>query len=562
MNTMSLPRLLSESLVIVSVCLCHAEATQEGSNIVPIATAEGRVIALASVGGPLETVVREAKTPRRFEGYVPQFRVEWRTFTFNHVKGPEEKQYRVVWDGDRFVALVQSGDIHLAAFSPDSASKRIALTTGRYHMDQFVGPKIDFHQFCFGKPGGTPGSTGPTNDGKWWCTTTDVWERAEGQLSLVRKELSPGREVENRLLFSVDPVFGYRIDGTYYVSSENMKTSGLHVSGHVYCPGTYVPWEKHRLYDYAVYSRHQDPPGKFRGWPCSLYGIDRANRSWNSPVLSDPGFVAYTSHDPNGFSPCLTRDDGTGPKAMGQCNAGHGPGFSVTLTNLVKNAEGRYVFRCTRRLFGLPPEFRDHILARYEQIEARARGTFVRIGVTEDFEGQPFSLTNAVRGMIWTSGEPPIATNIARSGAQSLTIAGRVWPNLPQVILEPETRYRMEAWFHVVPWTDAEKQAVREKAAKEREQKKAKGQPVGEETDPGAVPPKAWIDGDLYEWSPHVGPMLVKQRTTEATGEKQWERVALEFTTPKWDPFINIVFQTQGCRAYMDDFRIAPVGGE
>jgi hypothetical protein len=52
--------------------------------------------------------------------------------------------------------------------------------------------------------------------------------------------------------------------------------------------------------------------------------------------------------------------------------------------------------------------------------------------------------------------------------------------------------------------------------------------------------------------------MLVKQRTTDATGAKEWERVELEFTTPKWDPFINIVFRTEGCRAYMDDFRLAP----
>jgi hypothetical protein len=544
-------------IVLAIAAATQAELTQEGSNITPIVTMEVKPVALDAVAGPLEMTIREAKAPRRFEGYVPRFRVEWRTFTFNHVKGPEEKRFRVVWDGDRFVALVESGDIQLAALTPDTAAKRLSIPTGRYHMDHFVGPKIDFYQFCFGKPGGTPGSTGPSEDGKWWCSTTDIWERAEGQLTLVRRERSPGRDVENRLLFSVDPVFGYRIDGTYFVASEKAPTSGVQVASHFYCPGTYVPWEEHRLYDYAVYSHDQDPPDRFRGWPCSLYGIDRANT--RKPVLSDPGFIAYTSHKADGFSPCLTRADGTGPKAMGQCNAGHGPGFSSTVTNLVKGADGRYSYRCVRRLFGLPPEMRSYMLARYTQIEANSRGTFVRIGITEDFEGQPFSLTNAVRGMIWTSGEPPISTNVAHSGKQSLTIAGRVWPNLPQVILKPETRYRMEAWFHVVPWTEAEKATIREKAAKEREQKKAKGQPVGAETDAGDVPPRAWIDGDLYEWSPHVGPMLVKQRTTDATGAKEWERVELEFTTPKWDPFINIVFQTKGCRAYMDDFRLAPI---
>lgn len=540
-------------ICLASAALCRAEITQEGSNITPIVTMEVKPVALDAIAGPLEMTIREAKAPRRFEGYVPQFRVEWRTFTFNHVSGPKERAYRIVWDGDKFVALLQSGDAELAAFRPDAAAKRLNLPTGRYHMDHYVGPKIDFNLFGLGK---NKPATNSADAAKWYHSTTETWERAEGQLSLAHRETCPGKESENRLIFSVDPVFGYRIDGLYSITMNEAPTSGVQVLGGAYCPGTYVPWEEHRLYDYAVYSHDQDPPDKFRGWPCSLYGIDRANT--RKPVLSDPGFIAYTSHRADGFSPCLTRADGTGPKAMGQCNAGHGPGFSSTATNLVKGADGRYSYRCVRRLFGLPPEMRSYMLARYTQIEANSRGTFVRIGITEDFEDQPFSLTNAVRGMIWTSGEPPISTNVAHSGKQSLTIAGRVWPNLPQVILKPETRYRMEAWYHVVPWTETEKATIREKAAKEREQKKAKGQPVGAETDAGDVSPRAWIDGDLYEWSPHVGPMLVKQRTTDATGAKEWERVELEFTTPKWDPFINIVFRTEGCRAYMDDFRLAP----
>ena len=66
---------------------------------------------------------------------------------------------------------------------------------------------------------------------------------------------------------------------------------------------------------------------------------------------------------------------------------------------------------------------------------------------------------------------------------------------------------------------------------------------------------EAYIRADYYEWTPHGGKWELEQRTTAATDRSdQWQKVSLEFTTPAWGPFVNIVFVAKNCRAYLDDF--------
>ena len=94
----------------------------------------------------------------------------------------------------------------------------------------------------------------------------------------------------------------------------------------------------------------------------------------------------------------------------------------------------------------------------------------------------------------------------------------------------PETRYRLEGWYKV----------------------------LGD----GGKAARAYIKGDFYEWSPHSRKWILEQQTSAATSEKDgWQQVSLEFTTPKWDPFINIVFVVEDGKAYLDDFRLARIGG-
>jgi hypothetical protein len=186
----------------------------------------------------------------------------------------------------------------------------------------------------------------------------------------------------------------------------------------------------------------------------------------------------------------------------------------------------------------------------------------IKIGRVEDFEDQPVPLTAPARGLIWTSGGPKLAEGLARSGSKSLLIKGRAWPNLPQVSLKPNVRYRLEGYFKVVPWTEEQLAAAKAKDRSRRESLKKRGRPVPPEIDWANLRPQAYISGDFYEWSPHSGKMLVKQKTTTATAETDgWQHVVLDFTSPGWGPFINIAFHAEHCDAYLDDFALREVTG-
>jgi hypothetical protein len=157
---------------------------------------------------------------------------------------------------------------------------------------------------------------------------------------------------------------------------------------------------------------------------------------------------------------------------------------------------------------------------------------------------------------VWTSGQPSLTTLHSHSGERSLVIKGRQWPNLPQVSLEPETKYRLEAWFKVENMTAAERRAHRQAYDEQAARLRRKGEPV-----PAYKPPRkyaqAYVTGDFYEWSPHDPQRLLRQKTTLARGDRpDWQQVSLEFTTPKWDPFIDLVFYCDDGTAYLDDFSL------
>ena len=535
-----------------AIAACAALAAAQGTDVLPVAVLPGRDQPRIVLGDEIDRLEGELKLPRRFEGYKPHFHVEWRTFTFQHVTGPKQNRWRVVLDGDKAVALVLSGDIHLAAFTPQQAARRLDLPTGRYHMDHFVGPKIDTHPLLES----TPRDANIPPDELKRRQVREEWTGSPGSLTFIRSQSTPSRQVVNRFTFTVDPVYGYRIDGVYKATFSRQPAK-VRMAGHSYCPGIYIPWKANELYDYTIYTRAGDGPGAYRGWASNLYCIDRCQRL----PFADPGFIAYLSKDGDGWSPCFSRSDGAGPATIGQCNAGHGPGFSYVLPALKAGPDGTYTFVATRRLFALPPEERKYILARTTLHQAGAKGLFLRIGMEEGFEDQPIDLTRPTRGLIWTGGGPPIAAGVAHSGTKSLKIAGREWPNLPQVILQPNTRYRLEGWFKVAPWTAEELAAARAADDKKRQSLAKSGRPLPPAVDWDKLAPRAYIRGDLFEWSPHTGPMLVRQTTDCATGKTDaWQHVSLEFRTPAWDPFINISLNAEHCTAWLDDFCLKPLG--
>jgi hypothetical protein len=71
---------------------------------------------------------------------------------------------------------------------------------------------------------------------------------------------------------------------------------------------------------------------------------------------------------------------------------------------------------------------------------------------------------------------------------------------------------------------------------------------------------EVFISGDYCEWTPYSNVWLLKQQTSSVKAGEGWKKAELEFTTPKWDPFINIKFEMKGKgRAFMDDFQLVPI---
>jgi hypothetical protein len=278
---------------------------------------------------------------------------------------------------------------------------------------------------------------------------------------------------------------------------------------------------------------------------------DRPRFAWR-----DGGFISYLP-DRDGWSPCFTRQDGLGDTPpLSVCNAHNDFHIKFIIRNLPEK-NGKFHLHMVHRLLTLPPEITAYVWDHVRLIQQNGQALVIKIGEVEDFEHQPVPLTQPARGLVWTSNEPRLMTNTAHSGRKSLVVKGRTWPNLPQVSLKPSTRYRLEGWFKVAPWTAEQIAAEKKKDADQRAELAKKGKPLPPEVAWDKLAPKAYIRGDYYEWSPYTGPILQEQQTTSATGQTgDWQHVVLDFTTPDWAPFINIAFHADYCEAYLDDFAL------
>lgn len=491
-------------------------------------------------------LIRKLNPPRRFGGYTPQFHYTQRTFTFNHVGGPQKRTWRLIMDGKRHVALIRSGDIQLLAFSPQTAGTTLRMPTGRYHLDTTLGASLPTHQFIQRK-------IRYRLDGRSNVNETDHFQGGGRTITLVRHFEDRQVEVLHKFTLSCHSIFGYMVTGKYHVTFKQEPTKRETTSG-AFCPGCYVPWPEQWIYDRTVFC----PGGttEYRGWANNLIAMDRVDGNKKAFTWRDGGFIAYLNRK-TGWSPCRTREDGGPDAPMSLCNAHNDFHIKVPFPEKLKTDKAeREVYEATHRLFALPPEATRYIWDHMKLIPVGRSAVMIRIGVLEDFEKQPVPLTEPVRGLVWTSGEPSLTTLHSHSGERSLVIKGRQWPNLPQVSLLPSTKYRLEAWFKVENMSVEQRAAHRKRYDEQAETIRKAGQ-----TPPPYQPPKryaeAYVTGDFYQWSPHDRRRLLRQRTSVARGDKSdWQQVVLEFTTPKWDPFIDVVFYCEDGTAYMDDFSL------
>jgi hypothetical protein len=540
--------------LLAGLMLAVAAGMQEGTllSTVELNRVESAPVRLLA-GDEVDEMEAHLKPPARFEHYRPQWRVEKRSFTFQHFSKTETKAFTVIRDGDKAVGVMRSGDIMLLALHPTAASTNIHMPTERLHLDNLLGPSLPTWAFIkdvksHGSIYETTGDKGQLREG---------WEVSDKHLVFIRKLALDDYSIEARFVFTVDPVFGYRIDAVRELQFHKPVPKDKYKLGAgTFTPGCYVPWKDATIYNRTVYT---PSAGRMKGWANNLLCMDRCDAG-NDFDWRDGGFIAYLTA-PESWSACFTRQDGAGPtKTLSICNAHNDFHIGLTVPELTEAKDGLYPYRYVHRLMGLPPELSAHVWNNMSLIQSNATGLIIRIGETEDFEKQPVPLTEPARGLVWTSGEPKIVKGGAHSGEHSIQIKGRSWPNLPQISLRPNQRYRLEGWFKVTPFTAEEMTAAKQADAKRREELKSKNKPLPPEIDWDNAQPAAFIQGDYYEWSPHTGPMVEKQSTTRATGKNgSWEHVVLDFTAPAWGPFINITFVADYCTALLDDFALRPI---
>jgi hypothetical protein len=530
------------------------ETTMMWKTILPLVAA-GLMLPALAPADEVDELVRKLDAPERFADHKPQWKVEKKAFDFEHVKGPITWHFYMIRDGDRTVAVMpmegfHSGTIYVQDFRPGHAPKEVPMPTERWHIDTAIGSEIRTDQYIPVKEGQTDATYDFKVDGEKLILT----RRYEGTATISKwahkvKKREETIDVTNTFVFRVDAKLGYVVDGTYdtrvkprppAVECASLATSGRYSLW----PGTET-----------CYRVASSPVGekKYAGYYLNLAAIGAAGGSF---TCRDGGFVAFLD-DKSGWSPAMTLEGGKAKLVV--CNAHADQDFVVRWPKDSKpDEDGFHHYVVKQRLLALPPEVTKYVWDKMDVAHEGRKKVQIRVGGTEDFEDQPLPYTTRVRGLTFTGRGPEISTEHARSGERSMVVKGRVWPNLPQLNLQPNTKYRLEAYFRVEPWSEEQKAAAIEKAKKRIAKQRKKGKEV--EDFAGLDEPEAFIQADFYEWSPYSGKMLVKNRTTAAKpGKDGWRKVAVEFTTPKWGPFVNISFVARNCNAWMDDFTFVPV---
>jgi hypothetical protein len=512
-------------------------------------------------------LVKELKPPARFLDHKAQFAFEKVNVSFEHKNGPEAMDMWVIRDNGKVVAVMPTAGFHggwlyLQTWDPARTQSELRLPKDRWHCDTHVGASIRTEQFMPSK--------------KWESGETNAWYVVDNgeKLVLVRKmkgdvninewELKYKGKVDevSTFVLRVDPVFGYVVDATWETGLNPPVRSAQYCS--LYPPNISNPWvDSHERVvvspvggtGYLAHFNNHAAVGKCGsgGWGCR-----------------DGGFAAYL--DPKtGWSVAMPAIGGDARLSV--CNVHADQDFIVQWpTNLAPDADGFVRHTYQTRLCWLPPELTAFVREKAEVKFKDAVCVILPVGKLEDFENQPASVASMKPGMTFTEWPgATIADNEAHSGRKSLLVRGRVWPNLPQLVLKPSTKYRISAWIKVQAPTDDERAKMKQdweaRVARQRAdhaKKMEKLRKDGKEADVTEFKEPVWDDraeaegfitADTYEWTPHNAERVGRISTTKAKAGEGWKQVSVEFVSEKWGPFADLTFHsTNGGTAYVDDF--------
>ena len=523
-----------------------------------------------------DQLLAEVDPPARFADHQPQFAVEETERSFQFSDGEQTWRFWVITDGDRVIGYMpqtgfHGGWLYLLTHDPAQAPSELVLPSERFHID--TAPGISFRTDHF-----LPGKNWNQGDQSSWTVSDDgsclTLERSfAGTLQGNKWELNTSKnpltvDHHGTFVLSCHPQLGYVIEATWDTAVDKPKDLGQYVS--LYPPDMSNPWVTE-----GIHERVMTCPtgGGYLGHANNHAAIDKSDNDKGRWDLRDGGFTAYLDED-GGWSWAMTL---AGASArLGVCNVHADQDLHVRWpSDLAAGDDGLYRHQIQARQLRMPPEMTAKVWEQTPVMFDDHHIVVIGLGETVDFEDQPLNMATPRIGMAFGGNQPTIATEHTRSGEKSLLVKGTLWPTVPQVVLKPDTTYRISGWYQVLPASEADLAKLKEKHADdqakarknwEKQVRKAKKKdreipPEPEET-PFVAPEEATahITAHLYRWTPHnIGDRLIEQVTTSA-GEGDWQEVELTFTTPAWGPFVDIRFVCAGGgTAYLDDFAIVEV---
>lgn len=496
-------------------------------------------LALASVlaaEDDLSRLLTDAQAPKRFAEHQPQFRMERVTETFHGPAGPYQESFEVVRDGDRAIAL-RSNRPQLDLFTHDPALGFTEIPwPARYHNATIWGTRLTTIPFIGPwRPTGTEHRREWTVAGDGQSITLHEWQVWDGR---GRDLQVPGR-VDYRLTISCDPVLGYVVDLVAELDfagplhGRQGPINGLEFTNFLDGRMSSV-WPHRQRYDYTIYT-----PGagdmfagqRFAGWASNTLAGDFSDAKERRRRIRPNGLIAFT--DQTGWNPCLATIAPV-PMSLMTCNVWQDQHNHLDLP--APADDNRVTMTWRARHAYLPPEATALLMqeATLDQFEGR-RGVIIRIGTTETFDDQPIAFTEPVRGATNAYGMT-LSGEQTRSGGQALLVNGAQNPegryaarggflSLPQIRLEPNTTYTVEAWVYL------ENDTL-----------------------------QASLTADTYEWTPHSDERIERIETNVVHGSGQWHHLQTTITNGPSDVYSDFRFRVVGDgRAWFDDVRFAPV---
>lgn len=516
----------------VAICLAGLLAAEEPWFFAP---------APAPAEDEITRVATEAGLPARWAGEQPDFRAEERIFTFNGPQGPYEQKLTLIRDRGRIVAVV-SPRPQIELRTGDPAKTEAELDLPRYH-NAFTNIRM---------------TTIPWVE-SWSANGDELGGRAEGGGASITwrqwQVWKPGNAKADRpgwcayaCTVRLDPRLGYviELDARWESQSNRLGTGPKTIRGFEYTNllngQMSSVWPERQRFARTVYTPRDGDSragSRFAGWASHTWAGEISDDKERRPKVRDGGLVGFLDRTGGVF---LSTTAPALPLTLQTCNVWQDQHQHLDFPDQPDD-DGVWRLRWQSRLAAPPPEFSAYIWdAMAIDAFGGQRWPVLRFGVDEDFEGQPFALTEPVRGL--TGHGLKLTRERTRSGAQAIvfdklpasadgdptgkgryTVRG-AFLHLPQVELQPRSRYRFRAWML------AEGDGTRGR-----------------------------LTADTYEWTPHDDARIARSESPWVESGGEWRETAVEVVTGAADTSVDLRFQGVGAgRVFIDDCRFERLG--